>query len=53
MSNTPKVLHVDSDGGEQRALEQLRRVRGLAWAITSAPNLAEARALLAKIKGEA
>ncbi len=47
MSNTPKVLHVDSDSGEQRALEQLRRERGLAWAITSASNLAEARARLA------
>ncbi|MFM8336474.1 MAG: hypothetical protein ACKODK_13020 [Opitutaceae bacterium] len=47
MSNTPKVLHVDSDGGEQRALEQLRRERGLAWVITPASSLAEARTRLA------
>lgn len=38
---------MDSDGGEQRALEQLRRERGLAWVITPASNLAEARTRLA------
>jgi two-component system cell cycle sensor histidine kinase/response regulator CckA len=47
MSGGAKVLHVDGDAGERRALAKFARELGLGWRITPADSLAAARQRLA------